>query len=267
MSFTGSAPTARRIGRSAAESLTPVSFELGGKSPFIVFADANLGAAARTIARQYVNAGQVCLAGTRVLVEAGASEPLLAKIRAETGRLPVGDPRDLATRIGPLIHPRQHERVSGYVERALANEALALFGGGPHPFGALFYRPTLLEGAAPGDEIFDEEVFGPVLTWSTFSDEAEAVALANATRYGLVAMVYTGDPARADRVATAVVAGTVWVNCYFVRDLVAPFGGAGLSGIGREGGRWSFDFFCDVKNVAVRRGSFGVGQAGGPPTP
>ena len=263
LSFTGSPRTARRIGRSAAESLTPVSFELGGKSPFIVFADADPDAAARTIARQYVNAGQVCLAGTRILVEAGIAEPLLAKVRAETGTLPVGDPRDLATRIGPLIHPRQHERVRGYVERALAHGARVLFGGGPHPFGDLYYQPTLLEGAAPGDEIFDEEVFGPVLTWNTFGDEDEAVALANATRYGLAAMVYTGDPARAERVAATVVAGTVWVNCYFVRDLAAPFGGTRISGIGREGGRWSFDFFCDVKNVAVPRGSFGVRQRGG----
>ena len=228
-----------------------------------MFADADPDAAARTIARQYVNAGQVCLAGTRILVEAKAAEPLLAKVRAETGKLPVGDPRDFATRIGPLIHPRQHERVRGYVERALAHGARALFGGEPHPFGDLYYQPTLLAGAAPGDEIFDEEVFGPVLTWNTFGDEDEAVTLANATRYGLAAMVYTGDPARAERVAAAVVAGTVWVNCYFVRDLAAPFGGAGISGIGREGGRWSFDFFCDVKNVAVRRGSFGARQRGG----
>ena len=257
LSFTGSPATARRIGRATAESLTPVSFELGGKSPFIVFADADLDAAARTIARQYVNAGQVCLAGTRVLAEAKIAAPLLEKVRAETGRLPVGDPRDPATRIGPLIHPRQHERVSGYVERALSNGARTLLGGETHPFGALYYRPTLLAGAVPGDEIFDEEVFGPVLTWNPFGDEAEALTLANATRYGLAAMVYTGDPARAERVAAGVVAGTVWVNCYFVRDLAAPFGGARISGIGREGGRWSFDFFCDVKNVAIRRDGFG----------
>ena len=263
LSFTGSPATARRIGRATAESLTPVSFELGGKSPFIVFADADLDAAARTIAHQYVNAGQVCLAGTRVLVEAKIAAPLLEKVRAGTGRLPVGDPRDPATRIGPLIHPRQHERVSGYVERALSNGARILLGGETHPFGALYYRPTLLAGAGPGDEIFDEEVFGPVLTWSTFGDEAEALVLANATRYGLAAMVYTGDPDRAGRVAAGVVAGTVWVNCYFVRDLAAPFGGARISGIGREGGRWSFDFFCDVKNVAIRRDGFGSRPATG----
>ena len=145
------------------------------------------------------------------------------------------------------------------MERALANGARTLFGGRPHPFGALYHRPTLLAGAAPGDEIFEEEVFGPVLSWKTFGDEAEAVALANATRYGLAAMVYTGDPARAGRVAAAVVAGTVWVNCCFVRDPAVPFGG-GISGIGRDGGRWSFDFFCDLKNVAVHRGSPRAGR-------
>ena len=256
LSFTGSPETARRIGRAAARSLTPLSFELGGKSPFIVFADADLDAAARSIARQFINAGQVCLAGPRVLVEAGIAEPLLARVRVETGKLPVGDPRDLATRIGPLIHPRQHERVEGHVKRALANGARALLGSGSHPFGELYFSPTLLGDVAPADEIFQEEVFGPVLTWTPFDGEEEAIRLANATRYGLAAMVYTGDRARAERTGAALVAGTVWVNCYFVRDLAAPFGGAGISGIGREGGRWSFDFFCEVKNVAIRRGSF-----------
>ena len=256
ISFTGSPATARRIGRTAAASLTPVGFELGGKSPFIVFADADQDAAARTIAHQYINAGQVCLAGTRVLVHRSVTDSLLRKVRVETAKLPVGDPRNLATRIGPLIHPRQHGRVHGYVARATANGALSLFGGGPHSFGELYYEPTLLTDVAPADEIFREEVFGPVLTWSMFEDEEEAVALANATPYGLAAMVYTTDQARAERVAAAVVAGTVWVNCFFVRDLAAPFGGTGISGIGREGGRWSFDFFCDVKNVAIRRDSF-----------
>lgn len=257
ISFTGSPETARHIGRAAAASLTPVSFELGGKSPFIVFADADQDATARTVAHQYINAGQVCLAGTRVLVERSVADSLLYKVRAETARLPIGDPRNLATRIGPLIHSRQLERVHGYVERATTNGARPLIGGGPHSFGGLYYEPTLLADVMPADEVFQEEVFGPVLTWSVFEDENEAVALANATRYGLAAMVYTADRTRAERVAAAVVAGTVWVNCFFVRDLAAPFGGTGISGIGREGGRWSFDFFCDVKNVAMRRESFG----------
>jgi 5-carboxymethyl-2-hydroxymuconic-semialdehyde dehydrogenase len=125
-----------------------------------------------------------------------------------------------------------------------------LLGGGPNPdLGGLYYQPTLLTGAAPGSEILTEEVFGPVLTIQTFADEAEAVALANGTRYGLAAMVFTGDQDRAERVSARLVAGTVWVNCFFVRDLRAPFGGAGQSGIGREGGTWSFDFYADVKNT------------------
>ena len=125
-----------------------------------------------------------------------------------------------------------------------------LLGGGPdRDLGGLHYQPTLLADAEPGAEILTEEVFGPVLTLQTFTAEHEAVALANATRYGLAATVFTGDERRAERVSAQLSAGTVWVNCFFVRDLRAPFGGAGLSGIGREGGSWSFDFYSDVKNT------------------
>ena len=262
LSFTGSPKTAQRIGRAAAKSLTPVSLELGGKSPFVVFADADLDAAARTIAHQYINAGQVCLAGTRILVERCVGEVLLDKVKSATAQLPVGDPRELSTRIGPLIHPVQHRRVCGFVERALDAGAEVLFGAEPHPAGALFYSPTLLANVNPSAEIFQQEVFGPVLTWTEFEDETQAVDLANATRYALGAMVYTTDSGKAQRVASRIVAGTVWVNCFFVRDLGAPFGGARMSGIGREGGRWSFDFFCDLKNVAIRRGSFEADEYG-----
>jgi len=257
ISFTGSPDTARKIGASAADTLTPVSFELGGKSPFMVFSSADLDAATRTLSHQYINAGQVCLAGTRVLVEASIADELLERVRAQTVKLPIGDPRNLDTRVGPLIHPRQHQRVRGFVDRAVAAGATVVFGGEPHEAGPLFYSPTLLTDVAPDTEIFQHEVFGPVLTWSTFTTEADAIALANATRYGLAAMIYTADEKQAERVSSQVVAGTVWVNCFFVRDLAAPFGGTGLSGIGREGGQWSFDFFCDVKNVATRRGTFG----------
>jgi 5-carboxymethyl-2-hydroxymuconic-semialdehyde dehydrogenase len=162
-------------------------------------------------------------------------------------RLKVGDPREEATDIGPLITRQHLARVDGFVQRAIAAGARAVIGGGPTT--GLYYRPTLLADAAPGAEILTEEVFGPVLTMQTFSTEAEAVALANSTRYGLAATVFTGAAERAERVSAQLVAGTVWVNCFFVRDLRAPFGGAGLSGIGREGGTWSFDFYSDVKNT------------------
>lgn len=256
ISFTGSTATGREVGAAAAASITPVSLELGGKSPFVVLADADLDAAAATVAQQFTNAGQVCLAGTRVLVERSVAEPFRDRVLRATAEAAVGDPRQRGVRVGPLIHPRQLDRVDGFVQRALAAGARPLVGGATHPLGGLYYQPTILDGVAPDDEIVQNEVFGPVLTWQTFGDDDEAVELANATRYGLAAVVFTSDRARAERVASAIVAGTVWVNCYFVRDLGAPFGGARASGIGREGGIWSFDFFCDVKNVALRQGSF-----------
>ena len=138
------------------------------------------------------------------------------------------------------------------MRRAIAAGAHPLLGGAVSPaLGGLYYQPTLLGGAAPGSEILTEEVFGPVLTLQTFTSEAEAVAMANGTPYGLAATVFTGDKARAQRVAAKLVASTVWVNCFFVRDLAAPFGGSRNSGIGREGGVWSFDFYADVKNVCM----------------
>jgi 5-carboxymethyl-2-hydroxymuconic-semialdehyde dehydrogenase len=233
-----------------------VSFELGGKSPFIVCADADLQAAAQTAAGQYLNAGQVCLAGTRLLVDASVADDFQAKLRAAVGHMTVGDPREKTTRVGPLITAEHFARVEGFVARALAGGATAVWGGTRHPAGALYFEPTLLAGAAADAEIVQREVFGPVLTWQTFRDEDELVRLANGTRYGLAAMIYSKSEERAMRLAGRVVAGTVWVNCFFVRDLAAPFGGSRDSGIGREGGTWSFDFYCDVKNVAVLKGSF-----------
>ena len=256
LSFTGSTDTAKLIGASAARSLTPVSFELGGKSPFIVCADADLDAAAQTAAGQYVNAGQVCLAGTRLLVDERVADPFQAKLRAAMSHMTVGDPREKTTRVGPLITDEHFARVAGFVERALAAGATPLWGGKRHPAGDLYFEPTLLAGTTPDSEVVQREVFGPVLTWQTFDDEDELVRLANSTRYGLAAMIFSRNEERAMRLASQVVAGTVWVNCFFVRELAAPFGGSRDSGIGREGGTWSFDFYCDVKNVAVLKGSF-----------
>jgi len=256
ISFTGSTDTARIIGKAAAENLTPVSFELGGKSPFLVFEDADLGAAAQTIAGQYFNAGQVCLAGTRILVQRSIEKKLREKVAALVAKIEVGDPRKPTTAVGPLITPEHFRRVCGFVERARDTGAKIAWGGDRDPAGDLYYQPTLVENVMASMEIFQKEVFGPVLAWIPFGDEPEGIRLANATDYGLAAMIFTRNEERARRVAEAVVAGTAWVNCFFIRELAAPFGGARKSGIGREGGTWSFDFFCDVKNVAVRKGSF-----------
>jgi 5-carboxymethyl-2-hydroxymuconic-semialdehyde dehydrogenase len=248
--FTGSVPTGRLVAAAAGGQLTPASLELGGKSPFVVFADADLDLAVRHAVGQYDNAGQVCLAGSRLLVEESVAAEFLERFLAAAATLRQGDPREDGTDIGPNITREHLARVDGFVRRAVAAGARPVIGGGPNPdLGGLYYQPTLLTGAAPGAEILTEEVFGPVLTLQTFAAEDEAVALANGTRFGLAAMVFTGDRDRAERVAGRLVAGTVWVNCFFVRDLRAPFGGAGQSGIGREGGTWSFDFYADVKNT------------------
>ncbi|MEV7007746.1 aldehyde dehydrogenase [Streptosporangium sp. NPDC051022] len=250
ISFTGSVPTARHISAAAASNLTPLSLELGGKSPLIVFADSDLDLAVHLAVEQYDNAGQVCLAGSRLLVEDSVAEEFTARFLERAAALKQGDPRDLATDIGPNIHPDHLARIDGFVTRALAAGATAALGGGPNTdLGGLYYRPTLITNAAADSEIVNEEVFGPVLTLQTFTGEDQAVAMANSTRFGLAATLLTGDPQRAERVSGRLVAGTVWVNCFFVRDLKAPFGGARHSGVGREGGDWSFDFYCDVKNT------------------
>jgi 5-carboxymethyl-2-hydroxymuconic-semialdehyde dehydrogenase len=244
--FTGSVATGRLVAAAAGAQLTPASLELGGKSPLLVFADADLDLAVRHAVGQYDNAGQVCLASTRLLV----AEEFLARFLARATALRQGDPRDERTDIGPNITRQHLDRVDGFVRRAVAAGAKPVLAGAVHPdLGGLYYQPTLLTGAAPGAEILTEEVFGPVLTLQTFSGEQEAVALANGTRYGLAAVLFTGDRERARRVSAQLVAGTVWVNCFFVRDLRAPFGGTRQSGIGREGGTWSFDFYGDVKNT------------------
>ncbi|MEP6759421.1 MAG: aldehyde dehydrogenase [Actinomycetota bacterium] len=252
VAFTGSVPTGRLVAAAAGANLTPVSLELGGKSPFVAFADADLEAVVRQAVNQFDNAGQVCLAGTRLLIEASIYDEFLARFTAATGALTQGDPREGATDLGPQITRAHFDRVDGFVRRAKADGARAVFDGGPNEdLGGLYYRPTLFVDAPVGSEILREEVFGPVLTAQPFTGEDEAVALANGTDFGLAAILYTGDEARAERVASRLVAGTVWVNCFFVRDLAAPFGGSRNSGIGREGGTWSFDFYADVKNVCT----------------
>ena len=252
ISFTGSVPTAGRIAAAAAPNLTPLSLELGGKSPLVIFADADLDLAVTLAIEQYDNAGQVCLSAVRFLVEDSVADEFQARFVARAGLVQQGDPREPDTDIGPMVSRAHYDRVDGFVRRAIADGAEAVVGGGPNTdLGGLYYRPTLFVGAKPGSEILTEEVFGPVLTLQTFADETEAVAMANDTRFGLAATLVTGDPVRADRVSAALNAGTVWVNCFFVRDLQAPFGGNGKSGIGREGGTWSFDFYCDVKNTVT----------------
>lgn len=255
ISFTGSVPTAKWIAQAAGANLVPCSLELGGKSPFIVLEDADIDNAAATGALMYRNAGQVCLAGTRFLVHSNIRDRFVAAMRAYVEKLNIGDPRDEAVEIGPIIHPRQVERVKGFVERALADGAELLWGGKPHPFGAQYFEPTMLTNLRQDSEIVQNEVFGPVLTLQTFDSDAQAIAMANGTDYGLGGVCY-GETAHATAIAEQVRTGFIWVNSFGIRDLAAPFGGIKRSGIGREGGDWSFEFFCDVKDVVVPKKPF-----------
>ena len=189
----------------------------------------------------------------RLLVESSVRDEFVARFVERASTLQQGDPRDLATDIGPNISREHLERVDGFVQRAIADGARA----GDRrrtrtPTSAgCSTDPTLFTDARPGSEIVTEEVFGPVLTVQTFDTEDEAIAMANGTEFGLAAVLFTGDPDRAERVGAQLVAGTLWTNCFFVRDLRAPFGGSRHSGVGREGGTWSFDFYCDVKNTCT----------------
>jgi betaine-aldehyde dehydrogenase/5-carboxymethyl-2-hydroxymuconic-semialdehyde dehydrogenase len=255
LSFTGSPETARRIGVAAARNIVPFTAELGGKSPLIVFADADLDAAAKKAAGQYDDGGQVCLAGTRLLIERSIREPFLQAFNRYADAHVLGDSRDPATTVSPLIHPEHLARVEGFVERARAAGDTIVRGGRRHTPDGLWYEPTLIEPASNDSEVVQREVFGPVLTFQTFSDEADAIRLANSTEYGLAAQIWTASDERAERVGRALRAGTVWVNCFLIRDLTAPFGGIGISGIGREGGDYALDFYSDLKTLQILDGS------------
>jgi betaine-aldehyde dehydrogenase/5-carboxymethyl-2-hydroxymuconic-semialdehyde dehydrogenase len=257
ISFTGSPEAARHIGVAAARNIVPFTAELGGKGALLVFADADLDAAARKAAGQYDDAGQVCLAGTRLIVEEAAADEFLRRFHAAVDEHVLGDPRDDATTVAPLIHRAHLERVAGFVERARKNGDRIVRGGRPADIGGLWYEPTLVEPRSNDSEIVQREVFGPVLTLQTFRGEEEGLALANSTEYGLSGIVYTGSRERAERVGRALHAGTVWVNAFLIRDLTAPFGGLRTSGIGREGGDYALDFHSDLKTLQILEGTTG----------
>ena len=263
LSFTGSPETARHIGAAAASNIVPFTAELGGKGALVGFADSDLEAAARTAADQYDDSGQVCLAGTRLLVEASVADDFLVRFHAHVDAHVLGDSHDDATTITPMIHPEHVARVEGFIERARQAGDEVLRGGSRHvpeswtgpPGEALWFEPTLVAPASNDSEIVQSEVFGPVLPFQVFPDEDAAVALANSTAYGLSATLFTGSTERAERVGGALRAGTTWVNCFLVRDLTAPFGGLGISGLGREGGDHALEFHADLKTLQVKDGT------------
>jgi aldehyde dehydrogenase (NAD+) len=254
VSFTGSDATGRLIAGRASSRLAGVTLELGGKSANIVFADANLEAAeAGILAGIFAAAGQTCVAGSRALVAAEIHEELLARVAKRADEIRLGNPMDDATQMGPIANPPQLARVARMVDEARADGAEVVSGGGRAQVAGLpdglFYRPTVLSGVDNTSRIAQEEVFGPVLTMIPFRDEAEAVAMANGTRYGLAAGLWTRDVSRAHRVARQLEAGTVWINLYRAVNYNSPFGGYKQSGLGRANGAEAIDEYLQTKSV------------------
>jgi aminomuconate-semialdehyde/2-hydroxymuconate-6-semialdehyde dehydrogenase len=250
ITFTGESGTGKVIARAASAHLVPVSLELGGKGANIVFDDAELGNAVNwSIRAIFTNAGQVCLAGSRLYVQRGIYAEFVERFTAAAQALVVGDPKDKATQLGPLASEEHYKKVRSYLDGIEPDGGTIRTGGLGDGWTVL---PTVVENAPPTARVYREEVFGPVVTITPFDTDAEAIGLANDTRYGLNAMVFTQDLSRAHRTSAALKAGTVWVNCFFIRDLRAPFGGVGDSGIGREGGTFSREFFTEPKAVVMQ---------------
>ncbi len=252
VTFTGSSSTGKLVMASAATHLAPVSLELGGKGANIVFEDADLDNAVYwAVEAIFRNAGQICLAGSRLFVHRSIAEEFLRRFVSAAEALTIGDPFDPATRFSSLASKRHFEKVVSYVESARLLGGTVLTGGVADD-GSWIVRPTIVTDLPLDASPYCEEIFGPVCVVNVFDTEAEAVHLANDTRYGLNAMLFTENLSRAHRVASALRAGTVWVNCFFIRDLRTPFGGVGDSGVGREGGNFSREFFTEPKAVVMQ---------------
>ncbi len=253
ISFTGGTVTGAKVAMAAAPHFKRVSLELGGKNPNVIFADADLPEAVKTsIQSSFANQGEICLCGSRIFVERSIHDHFVDEFVAATKQLRIGDPWDEATDVGALISAAHLEKVSGYVELAKQEGGTIVAGGRRIDGAGFFFEPTVVTGLGCDRRVLQEEIFGPVVTITPFDGEDEAIAFANSTRYGLSATLWTRDLQRAHRVAAALDAGTVWINCWLVRDLRVPFGGMKESGVGREGGFESLSFFTEAKNVCVK---------------
>jgi aminomuconate-semialdehyde/2-hydroxymuconate-6-semialdehyde dehydrogenase len=257
ISFTGGTVTGAKVAAAAAPMFKKLSLELGGKNPNVIFADADLDEAiATSIQSSFANQGEICLCGSRIFVERTIYDEFVDRFIAATKKLRIGDPADATTDVGALISEAHLQKVTGYLALAKEEGGTILTGGNrlymDDTRPGYFLEPAVITGLTCECRVLQEEIFGPVVTITPFEDDADAIRSANSTKYGLSATVWTRDLKRAHRVAAALHAGTVWINCWLLRDLRVPFGGAKESGVGREGGFESLNFFTEQKNVCVK---------------
>ena len=265
VAFVGETTTGSHIMRQGANTLKRVHFELGGKNPVIVFDDADLDRALDAVVFMiYSLNGERCTSSSRLLVQASIHDEFNAKLVERIGKLRLGHPLDPATEIGPLIHDRHLRKVCSYFDIAVEDGAKVSAGGSAAPINGKgnYVQPTLFTGAENSMRIAQQEIFGPVLTAIPFKDEADAILIANDIDYGLAGYVWTNDLGRGHRMAHALDVGMIWVNSENNRHLPSPFGGMKASGIGRDGGDYSFDFYMETKNVCIGYGSHSVPQLG-----
>ncbi|MAS06519.1 MAG: 5-carboxymethyl-2-hydroxymuconate semialdehyde dehydrogenase [Ahrensia sp.] len=263
IAFVGESKTGSMIMKQGADTLKRVHFELGGKNPVIVFDDADLDRALdAAIFMIYSLNGERCTSSSRLLVQENIAEEFQKKLVERVNRIKVGHPLDPSTEIGPLIHKTHLDKVTSYFDIAKADGATIAAGGEAVEGSGHFVKPTLFTGAKPSMRIAQEEIFGPVLTAITFKDEDEALEIANGVQYGLTGYVWTNDLTRALRFTSKLEAGMIWVNSENVRHLPTPFGGVKASGIGRDGGDWSFEFYMEQKHVGFATGQHHIPQLG-----
>ncbi len=258
VSFTGGTVTGRAIASVAAPMFKKLSLELGGKNPNLIFDDCDFEKALETTIRSsFLNQGEICLCGSRIYVQKSIYEKFLDRFVARTKEIRVGDPKSKDSFMGALVSKEHHEKVMGFLDHARSENLKFLAGGKrpdlPAPFSkGYFVEPTIVTGAKPQSRLQQEEIFGPVVTVTPFTDEDEAIELANGVSYGLSATVWTQSLKRTHSVSERLEAGTVWVNTWMTRDLRVPFGGVKASGVGREGQDASLDFFTEAKTICVR---------------
>lgn len=253
ISFTGGTETGRKIGLMAADQFKKVSLELGGKNPVLIFEDCQFSeAVATTVRSSFTNQGEICLCGSRILVQRSLYPKFKEEFVKAVSRLKVGDPMESDTDLGALISVNHLKKVAGFVDRAKAAGLKVLIGGERISGAGYYYKPTVIEANDPTCEINQQEVFGPVVTIGSFEDEEEAIVKANATAYGLASVIWTENLSRGHRVGQAMKSGIVWINCWLERDLRTPFGGMKASGIGREGGNEALRFFSEPQNICIK---------------